>query len=66
MCELCGTKEERKKHIESLMYFSEQLERMASFVHLVARGTIKPHTPEMKKNDALAHEIIRRLVNDWM
>ena len=66
MCQLCGDKAERESRRGELKYLAEQLDRMASFIRMVAAGEIKPHTSKMKNYTALVHDVIRQLVNDWM
>ena len=45
---------------------AERLERLAAFYRSVARGTIKPHTDEYAAKEALAHNVIRMLVEEWV
>lgn len=66
MCEFCGTKEENERARKGAERFADDLKRLSHHYVGMASGRIRPHTDEMKKSEALAHCIIRTLVEDWV
>jgi hypothetical protein len=65
MCELCGTKQERKDMAAGLEYEASRLERLALHFRGLASGRILPHQGK-------EHELIRssgrgavRFLVDW-
>jgi hypothetical protein len=66
MCIFCGTEEERKMAEQGAERLARDLKKLAAHYEALARGLIKPHTEEIKKDQSLANSIIRRLVEDWI
>ena len=68
MCEWCGEKtpEERKALIQAAKTFRDSLHRLGDYYVSAAHGREVHHTEASVGRAALAKNIIRQLVGDWI
>jgi hypothetical protein len=68
MCGLCSSnKSERKQAQHEAAALADSLESMAGYERALASGHVKPHeSMNCEQMRLLAHDIIRRLVADYL
>lgn len=65
MCRLCDeeTKDDERKRMKRI---SEKLSILSYGYDCLSRGTLLPHTTEMKNLEPTVKTIIRELVEEWV